>query len=64
MRGLRERIKAARAVVSTTPGLAEILSRDWMNAARFYARFGITEGQFRQGTPSCAGVPEGEAEMP
>jgi hypothetical protein len=40
-------VKAARAAVSTTPGLAEHLSRDWQRAARFYARFGISEEMFR-----------------
>jgi len=34
-------------VVATTPGLAEVLARDWRKAARFYARFAITEEQFR-----------------
>ncbi len=43
LRDLRGRVKAARAVVSRTPGLAETLARDWQKAARFYARFGITE---------------------
>jgi hypothetical protein len=49
---LRARVKAARAVVSTTPGLAETLFRDWQKAARFYARFGVTECQLRFGVPS------------
>ncbi len=49
LRELRARVKAARAVVATTPGLAELLQRDWRKAARFYARFGITESQFRLG---------------
>jgi hypothetical protein len=49
LRDLRSRVKMARAVVSTTPGLAEILARDWRRAARFYARFGITEAMFRHG---------------
>jgi hypothetical protein len=44
-------VKAARAVVATTPGLAETLRRDWRKAARFYARFGITEAMFRRGIP-------------
>jgi hypothetical protein len=43
LRDLRGRVKAARAVVSMTPVLAETLQRDWQRAARFYARFGITE---------------------
>ncbi len=49
LRDLRGRGKAARAVVATTPGLADVLQRDWQKAARFYARFGVTEAQFRQG---------------
>jgi hypothetical protein len=48
---IRSRVKLARAVVSTTPGLAETLAADWQRAARFYARLGITEGQFRLGIP-------------
>jgi len=46
---LRGRVKAARAVLSTTPGLAETLARDWQKATRFYAKHGITESQFRLG---------------
>jgi len=46
---LRGRVKAARAIVSTTPGLGEILRLDWKRAALFYARFGITESQFCHG---------------
>ncbi|MGP8076427.1 MAG: hypothetical protein ACLP8Y_06835, partial [Thermoplasmata archaeon] len=49
LRELRGRVKAARAAVATTPDLAETLARDWRKAARFYARFGITEAQFRSG---------------
>jgi len=49
---LRGRVKAARAVASRTPGLAEILGSDWHKAARFYARFGITETLFRNGAPA------------
>ena len=48
---LRGRVKAARAVVATTLGLAETLARDWRKASRFYARFEITEAQFRHGVP-------------
>ena len=40
---LRGRVKAARAVISGAPGLAETLTSDWRRAARFYARFGVTE---------------------
>lgn len=42
LRAVRARVKVARAVVSTTPGLAEALAYDWRKAARFYGRFGIT----------------------
>jgi hypothetical protein len=49
LRDLRGRVKAARAVVSTTPGLAETIAADWQRAACFYARFEITEAQFRHG---------------
>jgi len=49
LRDLRGRVKAARAVVSTTPRLAETLAADWQKATRFYARFGITEAMFRHG---------------
>jgi len=52
LRELRGRVKAARALVATTPGLAETLQRDWQKAARFYARFGIDEGLFRNRTPA------------
>ncbi len=54
VRDLRGRVKAARAVVATTPGLAETLARDWQKAARFYARFGISETQFRHGVRETA----------
>ncbi len=49
LRDFRARVKAARAAVSTTPGLAETLASDWQKAARLYARFEITETQFRHG---------------
>lgn len=49
LREVRGRVKAARALVSTTPGLAETLRADWHKAARFYARFGITEQTLREG---------------
>ena len=55
---LRGRVKAARAVVTCTPGLAEMVQRDWARAARFYAKFGITESQFRHGVPSLELVEE------
>jgi len=49
---LRARVKAARTVVSTTPGLGETIAADWQKAARFYARFGITEAELRHGVPA------------
>ena len=49
LRDLRGRVKAARALVSCTLGLAEKLARDWRKAARFYDRFGVTESQFLHG---------------
>jgi hypothetical protein len=52
LRDVRSRVKAARAVVSTTPGLAETLQGDWRKAALFYARFGIMQAEFRQGVPA------------
>jgi hypothetical protein len=48
-------VKAARAIVSTTPGLEEIAQSDWKRAALFCARFGVTESQFRHGIPDDAG---------
>ena len=51
LRDLRGRVKAARALVSATPGLADTLRGDWQKAVRFYARFGITEDWFRRGIP-------------
>jgi len=60
VRDLRGRVKAARAVVSRTPGLVEKLTSDWKKAARFWARFGITEEMFRAGVkvsePKRAGI--------
>jgi hypothetical protein len=50
-RDVRARAKLARAVVSRMPDLAAMLRERPDRAARFYARFGITEGQFRQGVP-------------
>lgn len=51
MRNLRGRVKAARAVFTTTQGLAETLAGDWQKAALFYARFGITEAMLGHGVP-------------
>jgi hypothetical protein len=62
LHNLRSRVKIARAVVSTTPGLADALREDWRRAARFFARFGITEGQFRNGV-SASGRDPGSDEF-
>jgi hypothetical protein len=51
-------VKRARAVVASTPGLAEILATDWRRVASFYARHGITETAFQSGVRD--GLPEGE----
>jgi hypothetical protein len=49
LRDLRARLKRARAIISMSPGLAEILASDSHKAARFYARVGVTEAMFRMG---------------
>ena len=51
LRDVRGRVKAARAVVVSTRGLAETLASDWRRAGGFYARFGITETMLRNGVP-------------
>ena len=56
LRDLRGRVKAARAGISGTPGAEEILRRDWVKAAHFYAAFGITEREFRSGVPPEEGM--------
>jgi hypothetical protein len=43
------RVKAARSVVATTPGLAETLARGRRRAAQFYAQFGISETMLLRG---------------
>jgi hypothetical protein len=58
LRELRARVKLARAVVSRMPGLAAILRERPDRAARFYARFGITESQFRTGVPALEKLSE------
>jgi hypothetical protein len=45
--------------VAKTPGLAEILANDWKKAARFYARFGITERLLVHGA-GARDVPDAE----
>jgi hypothetical protein len=57
LRDLRGRVRAARAVVSATPGLAEILQRDPPKATPFYVRYGITPEQFYQGARVMRGFP-------
>ena len=52
LRELRGCVKRAGEVVAATPGLAETLQHDWKRAAQFYARFGITQKQFRCGIPA------------
>jgi hypothetical protein len=51
-RDVREQHSCARpalAPVTTNSVAAEALARDWCKTARFYAQFGITEGQFLRG---------------
>jgi hypothetical protein len=60
LRDLRGRVKAARATISAIPGAEAVLRHDWVRAAHFYARFGITEEQFRQGVPLLEGFSEGD----
>ena len=52
LRELRGRVKRARALVASTPGLVDTLARDWKKAAGFYARCGITEAMYRYGISS------------
>ncbi|MGI0054587.1 MAG: hypothetical protein ACREBZ_02555 [Thermoplasmata archaeon] len=59
LRDLRGRVKAARAALATVPGAVEVLAHDWVKEAQFYARFGVTQEQFRYGIPA-AGVAMGE----
>ncbi|HZY91980.1 MAG TPA: hypothetical protein VFG07_04295 [Thermoplasmata archaeon] len=55
LRDLRGRVKAARACVAQHPGMVDSLRADWRKATWFYTRWGITEAQFRSGTPSVEG---------
>ena len=55
LRDLRGRVKRARAVVASTPGLAEILQRDWRKAMLLYSRFGIYESMVRFGVSVAEG---------
>ena len=52
LRDLRGRVKRARGVIASTPGLSEALASDWRRAAHFYARFGVTEELVRHGVPA------------
>jgi hypothetical protein len=52
LRELRIGVKKARAMAASTPGLDEILAKDWQKAARFYARFGISQEMFRHEVPA------------
>ncbi len=52
LRDVRARIKLARVVASKMPGLAAILRERPDRAARFFARFGISETQFNLGVPT------------
>jgi len=54
LRDRRGRVKAARAAISATMGAEEVLRQDWVKAACFYARFGISESAFRQGVPATS----------
>jgi hypothetical protein len=51
-RELRGRVKAARAALSAQPEAQEALRADWRREAAFFARFGITQEQFRHGVPA------------
>jgi hypothetical protein len=53
-------VRAARAVVSTTPGLAETLQGDWRKAARFYAAFAMTEAEYRHGVPVASAAADAD----
>ncbi len=53
-RDLRGRVKRARAVIASTPGLADVLASDPRRAAMFYPRFGVTEEWVRNGVPKVA----------
>ena len=58
LRDLRGRVKAARAVVASTPGLTDLLRSDWRKAARFHGRFGVTEVLLHHGVPHRADSPD------
>jgi len=55
-------VKLARTIVSTTPGLSETLAGDWQKAARFYAKFGVTDRQYCLGVPALDAIDRLEQE--
>ena len=48
-------MKAARAIVAAAPGLAKTLGSDRRKAARFCAKFGITEWALSPAAPDSEG---------
>lgn len=54
LRDLRARVKRARVVISQHPEIVEAIRRDWRKAAWFYALWGITGQQFREGIPGIS----------
>ena len=63
LRDLRGRVKAARAAISSTPAVAEVLRQDWKREAHFLARFGLTQAQFHHGVPSQDAGPGWDFEL-
>jgi hypothetical protein len=64
LRDLRGRLKHARALVASTPWLADVLASDWKKATMFYAQHRITEGFFRGGVTFDPTGPEVSAPWP
>jgi hypothetical protein len=56
----RARVNASRAMVTTTPGLAETLANDLRKATIFYIARGITEEMFSNGVPAALLLLNGE----
>lgn len=52
LREVRARVKAARAAVSSAPGLSDAVAGDWQRVARFYVRFRVSEQGFRFRVPA------------
>jgi len=59
LRDVRARVKAARALVASTPGLAETVVSDWRRAARFYSLHGVSESEFRHGVTKVSSFGHG-----